>query len=176
MSARWIVGTFDDEACLLKATRAAREGAFRIDDVYAPYAVHGLSDAMGLKASRLTWVCFLGGLVGAVLALWFQFWSSSVDWPINVGGKPFDSLPAFVPIAFEITILFAGLGVVAALFARCGLWPGARKVQPRIDITDDRFVLVLRLEGAQHTVEDARTLLTGEGAVDVTDHLEEVLP
>lgn len=176
MSARWIVGTFDDEARLLHATRQARANAYRIDDVYTPYAVHGLSDAMGLKASRLTWVCFLMGLTGAVLALGFQVWSSSVDWPINVGGKPFDSLPAFIPIAFEITVLFAGLGVVAALFARCGLWPGARKVQPRIEITDDRFVLVLRLEGARHTVDDARAFLAEEGAVDVVDHLEELLP
>jgi hypothetical protein len=174
MSGRWILGTFDDEAHLLAATHAARAEAYHIHDVYTPYAVHGLPEAMGLRASRLTWVCFLLGALGLALAIWFQFWTSSEDWPINVGGKPFNSWPAFVPIAFEITILFAGLGVVAALLIRCGLWPGGRKAQPRIEVTDDRFVLVLRLEGAAHTVDEAFTLLRARGAIEVADHVEEV--
>ncbi len=173
MSARMVHGVFASEASVLDATRAARDGSYSIVDVYSPYAIHGIEKAMGIRSSRLTWVCFLAGLLGAALILYFQFWTSSVDWPLNVGGKPFNSLPAFIPIAFEITVLFAGLGVVLALFMRCGLWPGKRGKQPEIAVTDDRFVLLLRLEGAQRTVDDARELLTHHGAESVTDYVEE---
>ena len=173
MMVRRVWGTFDSEAHLLDATRAVREEGFKIDDVYTPYAVHGIDKAMGLRPSRLTWACFLMGLLGVSLALWFQFWTSSVDWPLNVGGKPFNSLPAFVPIAFEITILFAGLGVVAALLIRCGLWPGKHGKQPSPRVTDDQFVIALRLVGAKHTVADARSFLTARGAVQVDDDVED---
>ena len=173
MSARYIHGVFTTEDDLLAVTREARDKGFGIVDTYTPFPVHGLDKAMGLAPSRLTWICFLGGATGTLLALYFQFWTSETSWPLNVGGKPFNSLPAFVPIAFEITILLAGLGVVAALFARCGLWPGRRSRQPSIAVTDDRFVLLLRLEGAQHTVEDARALLGRHAAEAVQDYVEE---
>ncbi len=173
MNARFVHGVFDTESGVVDATCAAREGSFSIVDVYSPYAIHGIDKAMGLRPSRLTWVCFLAGLLGVALILYFQFWTSAIDWPINVGGKPFNSLPAFVPIAFEITVLFAGLGVVAALFMRCRLFPGKKGKQPEISVTDDRFVLLLRLEGAQRTVEEARALLNDHGAESVSDYVEE---
>lgn len=173
MNARLVEGVFGSEEGILNATRAVRERELAIVDVYAPYAVHGLERAMGLAPSRLTWICFLGGLFGAGAALYFQYWTSAVDWPLNVGGKPFDSLPAFVPIAFEITILFAGLGVVAALLARCRLFPGRRVAGPKQAVTDDRFVLLLRLEGATHTVAEARSLLEALGAEAVSDFVED---
>lgn len=173
MSTRYIHGVFTTEEHFLGATNEARERGFSIVDTYTPYPVHGIEKAMGLKHSRLTWVCFLCGAAGTILALYFQFWTSATDWPLNVGGKPFNSLPAFVPITFEITVLLAGLGVVAALFARCGLLPGRRSRQPAIAVTDDRFVLLLCLAGAEHTVEDARDLLRLHAAEEVEDYVEE---
>jgi Protein of unknown function (DUF3341) len=78
------------------------------------------------------------------LALWFQFWASAQDWPINVGGRPWNSLPAFVPAAFESMVLFAGFGLVAAWLLRCGLYPGKKARTPLTGATDDRFVLAVR--------------------------------
>lgn len=173
MSGRLVQGVFDTEAGIMRATRSVRAEEYAIVDVYTPYAVHGLERAMGLAPTRLTWVCFLGGLFGVLSALYFQFWTSAVDWPLNIGGKPFDSLPAFVPIAFEITILFAGMGVVIALFLRCGLVPGRRTKMPKAAITDDRFVLLMRLEGAAHTVDEAREFLLELGAESVQDYVED---
>ncbi len=173
MTSRLVQGVFDTEAGIMNATRTVREQDYAIVDVYTPYAIHGIERAMGLKPSRLTWVCFFGGLLGATLAIYFQFWTSSVDWPINIGGKPFDSLPAFIPIAFEITVLFAGMGVVIALFIRCGLLPGRKSRIPDAPVTDDRFVLLVRLEGAKHTVLDTRELLLELGAETVDDYVEE---
>jgi hypothetical protein len=158
-----MIAVFRTEGDLLAATRAVRDRGCEIVDVYTPYAVHGLDQAMGLRPSRLTWVCFGCGVVGATLALWFQFWTSAVDWPINVGGKPFNSLPAFVPVIFEVCVLLAGLGVVAALLARCRLWPGRAAPADLPSATDDRFVLVARTR----TQEDLRALFEAHHAESV---------
>lgn len=170
---RYVLASYADEHGLLGAVRAARGAGLRIVDVYTPYAVHGLDRAMGLRPSRLTWVCFGCGALGAGLMLWFQFWTSAQDWPINVGGKPFDSLPAFIPITFELTVLLGGLGVVAALFLRCGLWPGKRARMPMPRVTDDRLVLVVALEGAGQSAEDARALLQRHDPVEIEEHVGE---
>src|SRR5262245_18811767 len=124
MSRRLLVAAFERENDLLGATTTARERGLRIIDVYTPYAVHGLDEAMGLKPSRLSRACLACGAIGVAIALWFQHWAMSVDWPINVGGRPWNSLPAFVPVAFEVMVLFAGLGVVLAFFIRSRLYPG----------------------------------------------------
>jgi len=143
MGRRVLIGSFASEADILGAARAARERGFRIADIYTPYAVHGLDEAMGLRPSRLPWACFVFGLLGVASALGFQFWTMAVDWPLNVGGKPWNSLPAFVPVAFECMVLFAGLGLVLTFFLRCRLFPGKEAVPSFPEATDDRFVLVL---------------------------------
>src|SRR5260370_20334631 len=112
MGERILVGSFANEEDILEAVRAARARGFRIADVYTPYAVHGLDQAMGLRPSRLPWACFAFGLLGVASALGFQFWTMAIDWPLHVRGQPWNSLPAYVPIAFECMVLGAGLGVV----------------------------------------------------------------
>jgi hypothetical protein len=100
MSDRVLLATFDHEDDLLAATNAVRSGGYRIVDAFTPYAVHGLERAMGLRPSRLTWVCFVCGMIGALGMLWFEHWTASVDWRLDVGGKPWQSLPSDVPVAF----------------------------------------------------------------------------
>jgi hypothetical protein len=103
---------------------------------------------MGLGHSWLPWACFGLGLAGAAAATWLQFWTSAVSWPINVGGRPWNSLPAFVPVMFEVMVLFAGVGTVLTFFAFRGLYPGRRAAVPDPRATNDRFVLVLEQTGA----------------------------
>ena len=124
---------------------------------------------MGLGSSRLTWVCFVCGLLGAGLMLWFEFWSSALDWPINVGGKPFDSLPAFIPITFEMAILGGGVGCVLALLIRCRLYPGRRAAMPDARVVDDRFVVLAR--GSDP--ESLRALLESHHAETVEEEVQE---
>ena len=155
---RLLLGTFDGEETLLQACRAARERNLGIFDTYTPYAVHGLDEAMGLKRTRLTRVCFFAGLAGAALAIGFQVWASAVDWPVNIGGKSHSALPALVPITFEMMVLFAALGTVLAFFVRVRLWPGRQPDLPTAGITDDRFVLALEGGAA------AREFLEDQGA------------
>jgi hypothetical protein len=169
---RLLVSIFEDERHILEATRAARGRGLRIVDVYAPYAVHGMDRAMGLPASRLPWVCFLLGLAGAGFKVWFEYWTTASDWPVNVGGKPWDSLPAFVPITFEVMVLFAGLSTVFAFFLVSRLRPGRRPrlIDPRI--TDDRFALVIEQTDASFEPAEVGRMLQRIGAVEVTEMVE----
>ena len=148
MSGRLFVGVFKREGDVVRATNAARHEGLDIVDVYAPYAIHGLDRAMGLQHSRIPWVCFLLGLFGAVTMTAFQFWTSAVSWPINVGGKPWNSLPAFAPVIFEVMVLCAGVGTVAFFIWYAGLRPGLQSPMSDLRVTDDRFALVLRETGA----------------------------
>ncbi|MDP6038271.1 MAG: DUF3341 domain-containing protein [Candidatus Latescibacteria bacterium] len=143
MSKNYYLGVFDNEHDVVGATRITRESGYDIHDVYTPYAVHGLPEAMGVKSSRLTWVCLMFALLGFSVALSAQFWIAGVDWPVNVGGKPFNSLPAYLPVMFECIILFGGLGVLFTLFVRTKLFPGKKELTIHPDVTDHRFVLAV---------------------------------
>jgi len=157
------IGWFEQEAHILDATKAARKAGLKVLDVYTPYAVHGLDEAMGLKPSKLTWVCFLAGLGGGAGMLALMLYTSVVSWPLNVGGKPFASVPAFIPVTFEATVLSAALVTVLAFLIRSKLYPGKRVV-PLERVTDDRFALELLAER-----ESARSFLEAQGAVVVQE-------
>jgi len=143
MDRRVIVAVFEREEDIRGAVEAARSAGLSIVDVYAPYLVHGLDRIMGLRPSRLPWVCFLLGIVGAGAKLLFEYWTTAVDWPLNVGGRPWNSLPAFVPVTFEVMVLFAGISTVLAFFIVAGLRPGRVVSLPDPRVTDDTFALVL---------------------------------
>ncbi len=147
MSQKIILASFTQEADLLGAVQAIQERGWDIADVYTPYAVHGLDEVLGWRRSRLPVVCFLCGALGAALALWFQFWTTAWDWPLNVGGRPWNSLPAFVPATFESMVLLAGFGLAFAWLFRCRLYPGKRAFLPLVGLTDDCSVVVVRDPG-----------------------------
>jgi Protein of unknown function (DUF3341) len=160
---RLFIAWFDNEDEVLDATRAARKAGLAIEDVYAPYAIHGIDEAMGLRQSRLTWVCFGAGLGGLLSMLLFLWWMTVVSWPLNVGGKPLFSWQAYIPVVFEFTVLCAGLSTVAALLFAAGLWPGKQRVVLP-GVTNDRFALAL-LTGERFDESAARKLCTGCGAL-----------
>lgn len=166
------VGVFERDADLVAATRAARAAGLKVIDAYTPYPVHGLDEAMGLRRSRLAWVCLVAGVTGAALKLWFEIWTAAIDWPINVGGKPDNSLPAFIPITFEVMVLFAGLATVAALFAVAGLWPGRTPRVVAEGTSDDRFALVVEPTSSVATFDGVRALFEAHHAVGVQTRVE----
>ena len=100
---------FDDPESLLEATEKVRKLNIEYMETYTPFPVHGMEQAMGLKRSWIPWATLAFGLSGAGLAFGFQAWTSAVNWPINVGGKPFISWPAFIPVSFEGMVLISGL-------------------------------------------------------------------
>jgi len=150
--------TFEREEDLLQAAEKARQQGLLVRDIYSPYPVHGTDRALGLRRSRLPRAAFVFGALGLALAFWFQFWVSAIDWPINVGGRPWNSLPAFVPVAFEMMVLCSGLGVALTWLIVCRLYPGKKSPQPSERVTDDRFVLEIEPEGSASGAEKVRQL------------------
>lgn len=127
--------------------------------------MHGLDEAMGIKRSILPYVTFLAGATGLLLAIGFQIWTSAVDWPINVGGKPFVSTPAFIPITFEITVLLGAHTTVLAFLVINRLFPGKSPTIIDPAQTEDKFIMAI--EKDKTNVEDVTALLKENGAVEV---------
>jgi hypothetical protein len=166
---RRLTGVFANERDVLAVTADCRAQGFEIIDVYTPYPVHGISRAMGLSPSRITFVCFALTLAGAGLKLGFQVWASAVSWPVNIGGKPLNSLPAFIPVTFEAAILCGALGTVLVLLIRSGLFPWSKPRLPAPGVTDDRFVLAIRQTNPDLAPELAEQLLRDHGAIDIRE-------
>lgn len=172
MSRHLFIASFEREEDILSATHAVRRQGYEIKDVYSPYVVHGLDKAMGLKPSRLPYLCLAFGILGAVTKLWFQIWTSATSWALNVGGKPLASVPAFVPVTFEITVLFAGVGTVLAFIFRSKLRPGKQPIVNYKRCTNDRFVLVLIENDAAFDFDSVKQLCESHHAVEVEEQLE----
>ena len=165
---RYVAVYFKREDDLLQAATEARETGFEIHDAFTPFPVHGLDQAVGLKRSRLTWVAFAAGALGLMFGLGLQIWTSAYDWPLNVGGKPFNSFPLFIPVTFELTVLFSGLIAIGVLMARNRLWLMSKKlVFDRV--TDDRFVLVLRQSDASFDMSKALKIFNRHHAIRVQE-------
>jgi hypothetical protein len=173
---RTVLATFAQEEDLRAAVRTSRHHGWAIADIYSPYALHGLEEVLGWPRSRLPVACFLCGAAGAALALWFQFWTSAWDWPLNVGGRPWNSLPAFVPVIFESMVLLGGFGLVFAWLFRCRLYPGKKATVPTAGLTDDRFALVLCAPGPAPEAQAMRQLLCDCHAVSQEERSEEGQP
>ena len=137
-----VVGIFDDPEFIIAAAKAAQKKGWKKYNCFTPFPVHGLAEAMEIKRSKIPWVTLCACLTGAAIGYLFQAWTSSVDWPINIGGKPFAAWPPFIPITFELTILIGGLSTAAALFVTCKL-PKRHEKPKALRFTDDEFGLYI---------------------------------
>ena len=167
--AKILVATFPDTDHLLGAVRKARREMFRVYDVFTPFPVHGLDEALGVRRTRLPWATLICALTGLTTAVVLQFYTNILDWPLDVGGKPDNSTLAFVPICFELSVLFGGLGTVGALLLRARLYPSKQAWLVNPGITDDVFAMVLRRPSDDETHQRALTLLKDCGAASVTE-------
>ena len=136
-----VFGLFDDEEQLLDAVREANAEHLDIWDVFSPFPVHGLDPLLGLSESRLHIGGFVFGTLGTLTAFLGMTWIFTRDWPQIFGGKPYWAIPAFIPVTFELTVLFAAIGMVVTFFIVNGQGPGV--MNPILDprITDDKFCL-----------------------------------
>jgi predicted flap endonuclease-1-like 5' DNA nuclease len=169
-SNKYIVGLFDHEDKLINAIRSFKKENVEITDALTPFPVHGLEEELGLRETRLHTTGFMFGLTGLFVSFSVLTWIMTTSYPINFGGKPYFALPSFIPIIFEVTVLFAAVGMVVVYCIRNGLYPGA---VPRIldeRITDDRFALKFEIheDTSKADVEKIVSLLKGSGACDVT--------
>jgi hypothetical protein len=116
-----IAAEFESPDALLAATERVYAEGYRKMDAYTPYPVHGLAEALGHRGVRLPWIVLGGGIIGGLAGYGLQFYTAVISYPINVGGRPTHSWPAFIPITFEMTILCASLAAVFGMLALNGL-------------------------------------------------------
>jgi hypothetical protein len=116
-----IVGEFDDPETLVEAAAKARAEGYRKVEAYTPFPVHGLSDALEVTDSNVFIITFIGGVLGFLGGCALQAFTSAVDYPMNIGGRPYYSWVSFIPPAYELTILFASIGAVVGMLAMNGL-------------------------------------------------------
>lgn len=163
---KYITAYYNDEVDLLKGVKLIRSKGLEIADVLTPFPVHGLDSVMGMKRSRLSVVAFAGGAIGAISGFAFQTWVFTSAYPINFGGKPLFSVPSFIPVTFELTVLFAAFAMVIAFFVTNKIGPGAKTVIHDERITDDRFLVVVKMDETK--TDNALSILKEAGAEGIT--------
>jgi Protein of unknown function (DUF3341) len=165
----FVVGIFEDEDVLLHAVETTREKGLKIHEVYSPFPVHGLDDALGYKRSRLPIAAFIFGATGTSLALLMQIWMLGYDWPMIIGGKNHASLPPFIPVTFEMTVLLAAFGMVGTFFIASDMKPYKWPRQFDIRTTDDKHAMAIDLATNKMSKEEISALLKSSGASEVND-------
>lgn len=161
---------FADADPLLSALERLRAQGYERLDAYTPHPVEGLAETLGFRRSRLPRYTLFGGVFGAVSAYGLQWWMNAVDFPINVGGRPGHSAPAFIPITFELTVLCGALATVVGLLveARLGaLWRAVDEVPGFQSSSIDRFWLAIDEPDPNTSRAETETLLVELGAIRV---------
>ena len=141
-----LMAEFEDPTTLVAATEHAHREGYRVMDAYSPFPIEELHEALGSHHTRLPLIVLIGGLCGCLGGYGLQYWASAMAYPINVGGKPFHSWPAFIPVTFECTILGAALSAVLGMLALNGLPQPYHPVfnVPRFALASrNRFFLVI---------------------------------
>jgi hypothetical protein len=167
-----LLAEFERPEELVEASRRAREAGYRKMDAYTPFPIHGLSDALGFRGTKLPLVVLTGGLIGCATALGMQWFSATIHYPLNVGGKPLASWPSFVPITFELTVLFAAVSAVLGMLGMNGLPMPYHPVfnAPRFAFASrDRFFLCIEAGDPMFDSAKTRAFLDGLGAREVVE-------
>lgn len=167
-----LVAEFASAEELLAAAEKVSQEGYRETDAYTPFPVHGLSDALRFHDVKVPWLIICGGLCGGFFGYTLQWYTATIDYPLDVGGKPFNSLPSFFPVTFECTILFSALTAFFSIWALNGLpkpyhsifnTPGFERA------SKDRFFLAIEKKDPKFDPEATREFLEGLGAVAVSE-------
>ncbi len=170
---KFVVGCYDTEDTLFPAVKKVRTAGYKIKDVYTPFAVHGLDHALGERETSLHTAGFIYGITGTITAITSISWIFTKDWPLDIGGKPHFALPAWIPIIFELTVLFSAVGMVLTFCYLCQLAPFVKKHHFHPRATDDLFVMVIECTNKTNTV-DLEAFLQNSGAIETkTEEAEE---
>ena len=166
-----VLAEYDSPQAIYHACEQIRIAGFKRFDSYTPFPVHGLDKAMGLRPSYLPWLVLVAGMSGACLAMFFMIWVSAYAYPLNIGGKPTWSIPAFIPVTFEVTVLFSGLTAVFGMF---GLNSMPRYNDPLFNIsrfakaTDDKFFVMIESRDPKYDQKSVIDFLKQSGATSIT--------
>lgn len=174
MADKIIYAMYDDDDRLVTGAKILVAKGVHVNEVFSPMPIHGIDDVIGVKHTRLGIAAFLYGLTGLFLALLGMKYFMIDDWPMNIGGKPnntlMDNLPAFIPIAFEFTVLCAAHGMAITYMLRNKTLPGMPAENPDPRTTDDRFVMELRMsENSKFTTEEINSMLKTTDVIEIDE-------
>jgi hypothetical protein len=167
-----LIAEFDDPTALVGAARSARASGYSRLDAFSPYPIEELNEALHLPRTRLPWIVFFGGLTGTVAGYGLQFWASVIAYPLNIGGRPLHSMPAFIVPAYETTILFAAFAAVIGMIVLNGL---PRPYHPVFNVpqfaaaSSDRFFLLIQANDPKFDIDEVRRFLEGLEPLGVTN-------
>lgn len=178
-----LVAEFDDVTTVMNAARAVREAGYQRFDVHSPFPIHGIDDAMGIRPTILPWIVLVAGLTGCASGLFLTIWtmSTSFEWvPFEalkgyeylISGKPLNSMPAWIPVIFELTILLSAFGAVFGMLILNKLpmlYHPLFKIDRFRRVTDDRFFLAIEARDEQFALQATAQLLKDQGATVVEE-------
>lgn len=160
-----VMAEFDNPEMLCASAGRAHEAGYRRMDAYSPFPIEGLAEVIGFKPTQLPLIVLIGGILGGIGGFYLQYWTSVIDYPMLIGGKPYNSWPAFIPVTFETTILGAALAAVLGMLALNGLpmpYHPVFNVERFALASRDRFFLCIEAADpkfdAKETVEFLRSL------------------
>ena len=167
-SSKVIHALYNDDDILMAAVKKIRAEKHHIEEVYTPFPVHGLDEALGLAPTRIAIASFIYGCIGLIVAVVMMNFIMIKDWPQNIGGKPsfsyLENMPAFVPIMFELTVFFAAHLMVITFYLRSRMWPFKNAENPDPRTTDDHFLMEIPVHGDEKALT---SLLKETGAIEI---------
>jgi hypothetical protein len=171
-----MLAEFESPQTIFTACEAVRDEGFKHWDSHTPFPVHGLEHAMGLPPSKVPWIVLVMALFGAAIGMTLQWWTMAVDYPTIIAGKPFFSWPAFVPVTFELSILFGSFGAVFGMF---GLNKLPTFHHPLFNserfkgVTDDKFFIAIESRDPLYDKRKTKKMLKGLGATYIEEVMED---
>lgn len=166
-----VVAEYPTPGALLHAVEKVRAAGFSKVDTHTPFPVHGMDRAMGLPQSKLPFITFGFGITGTASAVLMQWWMNAYDYPLAVGGKPYFSYQAYVPVMFELTVLLAAISTVLGLFALCRLPQPYHPLfthERFLRATDDAFILSIEATDPRWDEDKVQKVLEETGGQEIT--------
>lgn len=167
-----VIAEFGDAQTLIDAATSTREAGYTSIDAFSPFPIHGLDEAIGFHKTRLSTIVLVMGILGGIGGFFMCWYANVISYPLNIGGKPYNSWPAWIPIVFECTILLAALGAVLGMLALNGLpmpYHPVFNVRRFDSASRDKFFLVIQARDPKFSIEEARRFLATLGPREVTD-------
>jgi hypothetical protein len=167
-----VMAEFENPEDVVEAARQAYAAGYRRMDAYSPFPIEELSEAVGFHHTRLPWIVLVGGVLGALTGFFMQYYVAAVEYPLNIGGRPLNSWPSFIPVTFELTILFAAFSAVIGMLALNGL---PRPYHPVFNVpgfaraSRNRFFLCIEANDGMFDREKSKGFLRSMKAVEVSD-------
>jgi hypothetical protein len=167
-----VMAEFESPDDVLAAARSAYDAGYRKLDAYSPFPVEGLSEAVGFHHTWLPWIVLCGGITGALTGFFLQYYVAAIDYPLNIGGRPLNSWPYFIPVTFELTILFSALSAVIGMIVLNGL---PRPYHPVFNVpgfsraSRNRFFICIEAADPGFDYEKTKSFLKSLNAVEVSD-------